>query len=108
MSELRDEILSSCETQLVEQIKSIVRDLSEGDPEENRLGAEQVERIAGRFGKTFNELFSKGFDRVFRAELLASSSSSCAEDPVPAADLTITDEDLTQVDDAMTHVGARR
>ena len=106
MSQLRDEVLESCQSKFASQIDSIMKNLNEGKGglEDDKLTPEQMLVVSQRFTKSFQEHFHKGFNTVFRSELTSSGSGS---GPSPN-DLTITDEDLTQVDNAMTHVVARR
>lgn len=108
MSQIRDEMLSNCKSLLEEKILSIVDQLSEGDTPEQKLSPEQIQQISDELSKSFTEHFSKGLTTVFRSEMTKSNNSQNDDAEVAAADQTITDDDLTQVDDAMTHLGARR
>ena len=71
------------------------------------LTQEQIDSVKSRFQSAFDSVIGTGFDVVFRKELSGGDGGNDSR-VVPLADMTVTEDELLRVDDALDRVTQRR
>ncbi len=72
------------------------------------LSPEDRERLEARYARTFASFLERGFDVVFRGEILGQREQESPEEARQAANVTVTEEDLLELDLALQGAAARR
>ena len=105
----REELIASLSRLFSEDMDGMVGEIV---ADTDGLTREQIESVKSRFQSAFDSVVATGFDVVFRRELSGGrdggGGGSGHDATVPVADMTVTEEDLLRVDDALDRVTQRR
>ena len=99
----REELVTSLSRHFSEDIDDIIAEIV---ADSDGLSQEQIDSVKSRFQSAFDRVIGTGFDVVFRKELSAKCDGN--DSTVPLADMTVTEDDLLRVDDALDRVTQRR
>ena len=97
----REDLIASLSRHFSEDIDGM---LGEIVADSDGLTREQIDSVRSRFQSAFDSVVGTGFDVVFRKELSGGGNDTT----VPLADMTVTEEDLLRVDDALDRATQRR
>ena len=100
----REDLIASLSRHFSEDIEGM---LGEIVADSDGLTREQIEAVRSRFQSAFDSVVGTGFDVVFRKELSGGGGGN-DDTTVPLADMTVTEEDLLRVDDALDRATQRR
>ena len=102
----REDLIASLSRHFSEDIDGM---LGEIVADSDGLTREQIDSVRSRFQSAFDSVVGTGFDVVFRKELSGGGGGGGKNDTtVPLADMTVTEEDLLRVDDALDRATQRR
>ncbi len=100
----RESILSTTATWFSECVDAAVAQVVD---DSDGMSAEQVDAVKKRFQQAFDNFFERGFDAVFSKELLGQSAAT-AEAADSPLDVTVTEDDLLNLDCALENATAKR
>ena len=101
----REDLIASLSRHFSEDIDGM---LGEIVADSDGLTREQIDSVRSRFQSAFDSVVGTGFDVVFRKELSGGGGGGGNDTTVPLADMTVTEEDLLRVDDALDRATQRR
>ena len=98
----REELITSLSRLFSEDIDDMIGEIV---ADSDGLTQEQIDSVKSRFQSAFDGVIGTGFDVVFRKELSGGDGNDTT---VPLADMTVMEDDLLRVDDALDRVTQRR